>query len=64
MGLLRRLKQWRYSGPDKFDDAIGARSADRCIDAAEYELKSIMRDVARVRLNEARTTVPDYDNRL
>jgi hypothetical protein len=50
MNVVGRFKKWRNLRGRRFDEAIPALSVGARIDAAEYELQSIMRDIARVRL--------------
>lgn len=53
MNVVGRFKQWRHLRGGTFEDAIPALSIEARIDAAEYELRSIMRDISRVRLHDA-----------
>jgi hypothetical protein len=50
MGLVKRFKRWRSLGGVTFDEAPTSLSAAARIDAAEYELQAIIRDVSGVRL--------------
>jgi hypothetical protein len=52
MSVNTRFKQWQKSHGDRFEDAAPALSLQARLDAAEYELQSIMRDIAKVRLSE------------
>jgi hypothetical protein len=52
MNVVGRFKQWRSICGNSFNDAIPALSVEVRLDAAEYELRCITRDVTRVRLSE------------
>jgi hypothetical protein len=52
MNVAGRFKQWRSIRGSTFDDAVPALSLEARFDAVEYELKSILRDISRVRFSE------------
>jgi hypothetical protein len=52
MSVSKRFKTWRSLRARRFDESIPPVSVETRLDAAEYELQSIMRDITRVRLSQ------------
>jgi hypothetical protein len=52
MGVAKRFKRWRAARGETFSDPTALRSTRVHLDAAEYELKCILRDVTRVCMAE------------
>lgn len=54
MGAVERFNRWRAGRVATFSDQAAQRSTGAHLDAAEYELRCIMRDVASVRMTDTR----------
>jgi hypothetical protein len=65
MGVVKRFKLWRRLRGHTFDEASLELGAQARVDAAAYELQSIVRDLTLVRLpnpvgvTRAPTTAPN-----
>lgn len=64
MSIGKRIKNWRTIRSRAFDEMPTLVSLDARIDAAEYELQSIARDVARVSLSVQNTKVSQLQGQL
>jgi hypothetical protein len=53
MGMVQRFRRWRATRGVVFQDEPANVSIESRIDAVEYELQGIIRDVSRVRMQAA-----------
>jgi hypothetical protein len=59
MGVVKKFVRWRVNLGVTFVDRPNDPGIEARLDAAEYELQSILRDVTRVRMPELLTTAAD-----
>jgi hypothetical protein len=59
MRVVQRFLRWRANRGVVFQNQPENLSLEARIDAAEYELQSIIRDIARVRMSDQKRPAPD-----